>query len=618
MPKVEKFYLPCRPHLDTKLLKQWTIFINIIHNMEEWKSVPYFSLYQCSKSGEIKNIKTGKILKPFKTLDGYLRPCLINDEGKPKSISVHKIIATTWIPNPESKPTVNHINKIRDDNRVINLEWATQKEQAEHKVKFNKDNNIRINTNSGRPIWKCDLVTKEKIQLYDSLTSASKDVNGVIDKISKAARNILPYACGFYWIYDDLSKKDKPDEKWKLYKKIKKNIYFISNCGNVKNKNRQLKTNRKNEDGYRHITIDNKIHLVHVIVARKFIPNPENLPIVNHKDGNKSNNHVDNLEWFTHQLNAQHAIDTGLRSDIKKVVHYDENNNILGIYTSCTSAGEALNICGKVIHDYCTNKVKQCHGMKLKVKYLAETDDIVNKKIDPETIPEIDGVNLKKVKIVHYDDKHNILNVFDSIDEASKKLKLAKTTVGNCCSGRIKKFHKRNINLKYLAETDDIENKKIDSKTIPEYDKTDKRQTQIIQYDEKYKIINIFQSVTEASQKLDISLSSVKNCCKGKIKVCKDNIRLKRMAPTDDIVNKKIDNKTLPYVCNITTFKTNHRDSKISIYEKETNEFVETLDNMVKVSEKYNLSVKSLYKHCDGSVKHSKCKYLFKYHEETS
>ncbi len=55
-----------------------------------------------------------------------------------------------------------------------------------------------------------------------------------------------------------------------------------------------------------------KPHLVHRLIALKFIPNPDNLPQVNHKDGNKSNNRADNLEWVTNKRNCEHAVANGL------------------------------------------------------------------------------------------------------------------------------------------------------------------------------------------------------------------------------------------------------------------------------------------------------------------
>lgn len=94
--------------------------------------------------------------------------------------------------------------------------------------------------------------------------------------------------------------------------------YSISEDGRVYNTKfgRNIKHNL-NSIGYSRVSLSNKGKqkqlLVHRLVAQAFIPNPNNLPEVNHKDGNKRNNNVDNLEWTTRSENEEHAYRTGLQ-----------------------------------------------------------------------------------------------------------------------------------------------------------------------------------------------------------------------------------------------------------------------------------------------------------------
>jgi hypothetical protein len=99
--------------------------------MEVWKSVTipgYEELYLVSSLGRVFSKRENKMLKPKLSKAGYQRVSLAN-KGNIKVISVHRLVALAFITNSENKPTVNHKNEIKTDNRVWNLEWATNAEQ---------------------------------------------------------------------------------------------------------------------------------------------------------------------------------------------------------------------------------------------------------------------------------------------------------------------------------------------------------------------------------------------------------------------------------------------------------------------------------------------------------
>ena len=87
---------------------------------EFWKQIEGFDNYQISNIGRVKNIKFDRLVKPLLDNRGYIMVNLYKD-GKMKRLSLHRLIAIAFIPNPENKPCIDHINTDRSDNRIDNL-----------------------------------------------------------------------------------------------------------------------------------------------------------------------------------------------------------------------------------------------------------------------------------------------------------------------------------------------------------------------------------------------------------------------------------------------------------------------------------------------------------------
>lgn len=110
------------------------------------------------------------------------------------------------------------------------------------------------------------------------------------------------------------------EEVWKPVKGYE-GIYEVSSLGRVRKVATGLILHQSNCGGYRHVSLKGKSESVHRLVAKAFLPNPGMLPEINHRDEDKANNCVDNLEWCNHSYNIRYN-DLQLRSREKAVTRY--------------------------------------------------------------------------------------------------------------------------------------------------------------------------------------------------------------------------------------------------------------------------------------------------------
>ena len=216
--------------------------------------------------------------------------------------------------------------------------------------------NIIIKTNKNKPLCRIDINNGQIIEKYNSIEEAALWVfNNKLTKNTHNGRNSIgncicglsKTAYGFKW-ETIKTNESLENEIWKQVniENNNNNTYFVSNLGRFKNSKGIIMNNYKvNENGYIRVFIYNKTYALHRLIALTFIENLENKLQVNHIDGNKLNNEVNNLEWVTNKENQIYKFKTGLGNNFtRKIGQYNLDNMLINEFSSIVLASKETEI----------------------------------------------------------------------------------------------------------------------------------------------------------------------------------------------------------------------------------------------------------------------------------
>ena len=205
-------------------------------------------------------------------------------------------------------------------------------------------------------------------------------------------------------------------------------IYQISNLGNVRSLDReqidingvkrvfkgQMLTKSLGNWGYYTVSLkknsQSKKFFVHRLVAQEFIPNPNNLEVVNHKDGNKLNNISDNLEWISLRDNTLYS----QHSNKKKILQYSKSGEFIKIWDSITEAAKYFQVNVSLISQCLSNKISSAANYVWRYYY----------ENFPEKI-DTNGLNFSKKYCYQYDLEGNFIKEWKTRSQAEKELNIA-------------------------------------------------------------------------------------------------------------------------------------------------------------------------------------------------
>lgn len=266
-------------------------------DVEVWRTTYESDAHEVSNFGRVRRATTKHILK------GYVNPAGYKVYKIDRVLlQSHRVVACAFIPNPDSKPTVDHIEASEKlNNKLTNLRWATEEEQ------WANSKRSATNEKNRRPVRMLDKDTRELIKRFESVLAAGRYLNkenGGFTNIVRVLRGRQKTAYGFAWEYEPTETIE--GEEWRP---IPRELFDLRESHEVSSHGRlrNTTTGRVGSGSTQNSGVvvfsltftDGRARLIPVarVVASVFLENPKSKPIVRHVDGNSANNHVSNLAW---------------------------------------------------------------------------------------------------------------------------------------------------------------------------------------------------------------------------------------------------------------------------------------------------------------------------------
>lgn len=161
--------------------------------------------YEIWSDGTVWSLITNKKLSPYlskskKNNIGYMRIKLTDANGIRKDYFIHRLVAEHFIPNPENKTQVNHIDENTLNNEMENLEWMTPKENINYGNRTKKASLSQTNGKKSKIVYMCDKDTHKILKEFPSVNEAYRQTG--CSNISSCCLGKLKQAGGYYWTYN--------------------------------------------------------------------------------------------------------------------------------------------------------------------------------------------------------------------------------------------------------------------------------------------------------------------------------------------------------------------------------------------------------------------------------